>query len=65
VVQAASCKEVKRWYMVVDANAVPFEGTMPEWYYLSDVISDKDSNVYFASAVDSDNDLLYGQLIRI
>ncbi len=57
-------KEVDRWYMVLDDNAVPFEGTMPEWYYLSDMISDKDGNVYFASAVESENDFIVWSIDR-
>ena len=51
-------KEVDRWYMVLDDNAVPFEGTMPEWYYLSDIISDKEGNTYFASAVEDEKDFI-------
>ncbi|MCC7158193.1 MAG: hypothetical protein IT281_01500 [Ignavibacteria bacterium] len=51
-------KEVSRWYMVVDDNAVPFEGKMPEWYYLADIVSDKTGNTYFASAVDGDEDFI-------
>ncbi len=51
-------KEVDRWYMVLDDNAVPFEGTMPEWYYLSDMISDKEGNTYFASAVEDEKDFI-------
>ena len=44
--------EVARWYMVVDEDAVPLKGTMPEWYYLPDMLSDRDGNTYFASAMD-------------
>jgi DNA-directed RNA polymerase subunit RPC12/RpoP len=51
-------KEVARWYIVIDDKAVPPEGVLPEWYYLSDMISDKDSNTYFATAVEGDEDFI-------
>lgn len=51
-------KEVSRWYIVIEDNAVPFEGKMPEWYYLSDIISDKQGNTYFATAVEGDEDFI-------
>ncbi len=57
-------KEVERWYMVLDDNAVPFEGKMPEWYYLSDMISDRDGNVYFASAVESEDDFIVWSITK-
>lgn len=51
-------KKVARWYMVLDENALPPAGKMPEWYYLSDIIADKQSNIYFASAVEGDEDFM-------
>lgn len=51
-------KEVTRWYLVIDENALPAKGTMPDWYYLSDVVSDRDGNTYFASANDSEGDFI-------
>lgn len=45
-------KQVARWYMVIDENALPSKGTLPEWYYLSDMLTDNESNTYFAT--DSD-----------
>ncbi|KXK50767.1 MAG: DNA-directed RNA polymerase subunit P [Chlorobi bacterium OLB5] len=51
-------KEVSRWYMVIDENALPAKGTMPEWYYLSDVLSDREGNTYFATADDGEGDFI-------
>lgn len=51
-------KEVSRWYMVLDENALPPQGKMPEWYYLSDMIADRQGNVYFATAQDGENDFM-------
>lgn len=44
--------EVARWYMTVDEDAVPMQDKMPEWYYLPDMLSDRDGNTYFATAMD-------------
>ncbi|HAX50234.1 MAG TPA: hypothetical protein DCX92_14725, partial [Bacteroidetes bacterium] len=55
-------KEVSRWYMLVDENALPPAGKMPEWYYLSDMIADKDGNIYFATANDGENDFMVWSL---
>lgn len=57
-------KEVERWYMVLDENAVSLKDGLPEWYYLSDMISDKEGNVYFASAVESENDFIVWSITR-
>lgn len=51
-------KEVSRWYLVIDENALPAKGTMPEWYYLSDVLSDREGNTYFATADDGESDFI-------
>lgn len=51
-------KEVSRWYLVIDENALPAKGTMPEWYYLSDVLSDREGNTYFATADDGEGDFI-------
>ncbi|MEO8514145.1 MAG: hypothetical protein ABI543_11325 [Ignavibacteria bacterium] len=57
-------KEVERWYMVLDENAVSLKDGLPEWYYLSDMISDREGNIYFASAVESENDFIVWSITR-
>ncbi len=57
-------KEVERWYMVLDENAVSLKDGLPEWYYLSDMISDSDGNVYFASAVESEDDFIVWSITK-
>ncbi len=57
-------KEVERWYMVLDENTVSLKDGIPEWYYLSDMISDRDGNVYFASAVESEDDFIVWSITK-
>jgi hypothetical protein len=50
-------KVVQRWYMVLDEKKV--EDKPVEWYYLSDVITDKDGNLYLATADDDEHFMLW------
>lgn len=69
-------KSVERWYMLV-GNAVVSgsigggagaSGTapaeLPKWYYLSDVTSDRNGNIYIASAEDSDEDFILWSITK-
>ncbi len=47
-------KTVSRWYVLVDESKVDIN-TLPEYYDLSDIATDKDGNLYVAGA-DNDND---------
>lgn len=59
-------KIVERWYMMVEGivgkkktapGAKPVI-ELPEWYYLSDVASDKEGNIYIASAMEGEGDAI-------
>ena len=50
-------KVVQRWYIVLDEKKV--EEKPIEWYYISDVVSDKDGNLYFATADDDEHFMLW------
>jgi hypothetical protein len=51
-------ESVERWYMVVDENAVPPKGKLPEWYYFADVTIDKEGNLYLATAEEGEEDFI-------
>ncbi|MDD5363655.1 MAG: hypothetical protein PHN88_16145 [Ignavibacteria bacterium] len=44
-------KTVSRWYILIDEAKID-ENTLPDWYYLSDITTDKDGNIYAATADD-------------
>ncbi len=51
-------ESVERWYMIVDENAVPPQGKMPEWYYFADVTIDRNGNLYLATAEEGEEDFV-------
>jgi DNA-directed RNA polymerase subunit RPC12/RpoP len=51
-------ESVERWYIIVDENAVPPSGKLPEWYYFADVTIDKNGNLYLATAEEGEEDFI-------
>jgi Zn finger protein HypA/HybF involved in hydrogenase expression len=54
-------KTVSRWYVLVD-SAKTNENVLPEWYYLSDVATDNEGNIYMAGADDDEEQFMLWSL---